>query len=140
MNDSNIAVSRKDIKGLPDIADIVVQNTRISEIAEATIKVLKDQNDPVRLVEYGGKLSRYSDGRIERLGLDSLRGEMDRAANFWIQSGYERSMPPLAVVRDILSMPSCGFPMARGILGYPILSTDGALHTTPGYDPATGWI
>jgi hypothetical protein len=73
-----------------------------------------------------------------------LRGEVDRAAIFLLEHDYygnRRQFPPIEVVRDILAnSSSLGFPIARGILRYPILPPEGTTRTEAGLDERTGWI
>jgi putative DNA primase/helicase len=141
LNTPDIPPSDKDFNGRVIIR---TRNASISSLADQGIQALKLRNDPIRLIEYAGHLSRYCNGRIERLTQDALRGELDRAASYSPEGsgsyGDARRFPPLEVVRDILASPSPGFPIARGILRYPILSPDGAIRTDAGLDEQTGWI
>lgn len=71
---------------------------------------------------------------------DRLRGYLIRNVTFL--AGREDSsksvLPPPIVVRDILCRPTwTGLPELRGIIETPVLSREGEVVTTPGYQPQT---
>lgn len=77
---------------------------------------------------------------IEVLTDDILRGYLIRHVVFL--AGKEDSSksvpPPPIVVRDILTRPTwTGLPELRGVIETPVLSRDGEVVTTPGYQPQT---
>jgi putative DNA primase/helicase len=71
---------------------------------------------------------------------DTLRGYLMRNVTFL--AGSERSpksvVPPSTVLRDILTRPTWpGLPELRGVIATPVLSRDGEVVTTPGYQHQT---
>lgn len=71
---------------------------------------------------------------------DTLRGYLMRNVTFLAGSeDAPRSVvPPPTVLRDILTRPTwTGLPELRGIIETPVLSRDGEVVTTPGYQPQT---
>ena len=76
---------------------------------------------------------------IDVLDHDRLRGYLIRNVTF-LGGGEDspKSVPPPIVVRDILSRPTwAGLPELRGIIETPVLSRDGEVVTTPGYQAQT---
>lgn len=69
---------------------------------------------------------------------DTLRGYLMRNVTFLAEgrNGAKSVVPPPTVVRDILTRPTwTGLPELRGIIETPVLSTDGRVVTTSGYQP-----
>jgi hypothetical protein len=76
---------------------------------------------------------------VEALTPDALRGELDRTA-LWQKGDPPRPVdPPMAVVRDILSLPQyLSLPQLRAVAEAPFFAADGRLIVTPGYHPDAG--
>lgn len=71
---------------------------------------------------------------------DTLRGYLMRNVTFLTdgRDGPRSVVPPPNVLRDILTRPTWpGLPELRGIIETPVLSRDGEVVTTPGYQPQT---
>lgn len=77
---------------------------------------------------------------IQVLTDDTLRGFLMRNVTFLAEgrNGPKSVVPPSAVVRDILTCADWpGLPELRGVIETPVLSRDGEVVTTPGYQPQT---
>jgi hypothetical protein len=102
-------------------------------------------NDPPTLFVRSAELVRIKADENDRPIIEAvrehhLRGELERAADFISVSatGIESpAIPPIEVVRDILTLPTLDFPPLEAIVEIPILRPDGSLFDTPGYDPVT---
>lgn len=87
------------------------------------------------------------DVAIETLLIDSLRGHLDRAANYVRtyrnkdrQNKVILGPPPIDFVRDLLSLPDWPtdvFPVLKGIVHSPVFSSTGNLIDRPGYSGPT---
>ena len=76
----------------------------------------------------------------EALGQASLRGILDRVANFvkFTEKGDAPARPPGDVVADILSLPDLGFPGLQGFCEAPVFLPSGNLLSQLGYDGESG--
>jgi hypothetical protein len=77
---------------------------------------------------------------IQVLTDDTLRGYLMRNVTFLAEgrNGPKSVVPPPAVVRDILTCAKWpDLPELRGVIETPVLSRDGEVVTTPGYQPQT---
>ena len=117
--------------GIQDLALI----TRLSWSA------LVHQNQPPELFRSGRSLSRIEpddDGvpLLRRLTLYRLRHELARRAEFYQvdRNGQPTpAKPPLDVVRDLLATPDPPLPVLTRMVEVPVFTSDGTLHTEPGY-------
>lgn len=82
--------------------------------------------------------------KVEPLTTDSLRGELERVANF-IRSDpsgdyilHVAVPPPLHVVRDILTLPDLTLPNLSSVAFTPFFTSSGELVDEPGYHEASG--
>lgn len=119
------------------------------EIAEdATVELVCAESKSGGPLIYlrGGSLVRLNDsGGVEPLGVDSLRGLLDRLADFVatrnIPDGGEvqrPARPPQDVVRTILALPDTRFYPLNSIAYAPVFLPDGRLLDRPGYDAEAG--
>jgi hypothetical protein len=120
--------------GLPGI----VGAGRLTDITEAAIRTLaKSNTKEPRIFQQGGAIARlrFDDGtpRVEALGFDALRGELDRAA-VWVSAKGDLSFPPMAVVRNILALPGYDLPPLRAVAEAPYFDGAGRLIAADGYD------
>ncbi len=77
---------------------------------------------------------------IQVLTDDTLRGYLMRNVTFLAEgrNGPKSVVPPSAVVRDILTSADWpGLPELRGVIETPVLSRNGEVVTTAGYQPQT---
>ena len=77
---------------------------------------------------------------IQVLTDDTLRGYLMRNVTFLAEgrNGPKSVVPPSAVLRDILTCAAWpGLPELRGVIETPVLSRDGEVVTTAGYQPQT---
>ena len=133
-----------------DLPEIVVTYRHLRVNSRDALAALEHANVEVeRIFQQGGALVRLRrDGhdhapRVEVLGVDSLRGELDRTANFLRETknrGEVPTDPPLAVVRDILTRPSHNFPCLRAVVEAPFFTRQGELIVTPGYHRDAGVV
>jgi hypothetical protein len=77
---------------------------------------------------------------IQPINEPMLRNSLTKAANFKKEhSGYTtNALPPMDVVRDILSVGAWELPPIEAIVETPVLRPNGTVLDKPGYDPETG--
>ena len=124
------------------LPEIIVTDRHLRDITTDALDALYKANQPERIFRRSGILTRISvdeKGRpfTEALGESAFRGYLERAANFIeIDSeGAPHPMPPpLAVVRDCLSLGEWQLPALLGVTEVPVIRPDGTVLTEPGYD------
>jgi hypothetical protein len=129
-------------QGLPAIQ---ISGRHMREITSDAVEALKSANskNPV-LFSRGTSLVRLRTGNAgtsaEALGQASLRGVLDRSADFvkFTKDGDTPARPPNDVVADILTLPDPVFPGLRGFSEAPVFLPGGNLLSQPGYDGASG--
>ncbi len=126
--------------GLPRI---YAGNKDLASAVRETLDALHLANSPVRIFSRGSSIVRigYDETgapQISKLGIDGMRGEAARAAEYYTFKGDDEipAFPPLEVIRDIMSLPWIEFPPLKRITRSPIFAADGIQQTCPGYNPA----
>ena len=122
-----------------------VSGRHMRDITDDAIKVLEDANtaEPF-LFRRGSSLVRLSRGQkmvAEVLTMTSLRGILDRSANFikTNEKGIESPARPVNdVIQDILSLPVLPFPTLQGFHSTPVFMRGGELLNRTGYNKETG--
>ena len=120
------------------------------ETVLAALTALRDTNQPAYLFQRYGRLTRVVPDEhglptIADVSQSALKGMLARSAMWqaealvWGQAQTKRIQPPGYVVEDIASHGDWPLPALKGISATPILRKDGSLHSTPGYDAATGF-
>jgi len=133
------------------ILRIEVTGKAMREITWEALQALRRSNDPPSLFVRSGSLTRVicdEAGRpkIDPIYVDSLKGILDRAANFVTRKTekdadgnkvdiYVPARPPTDVVTDILSLGSWEFPALKGVINVPVILDDGMIVDNPGYEP-----
>jgi putative DNA primase/helicase len=136
-----VSINPDDFVGLPSID---ASNKDLPVATQEALEALYESNSPERIFCRGNVLLRIELDQngtpsIAKITLDSLRGELARAANYYTigRDGWKPALPPVAVVRDILSLPSHDFPVLDRITRMPVFAPDGRLRLEPGYDMAS---
>ncbi len=117
----------------------------------AAMAALAKYNDPPRLFQRGGKMTRITPAEddappmIADLSIPALRGELDRAASWGVEyfdkKGNARvryGAPKMDVVSDIAALPGwdhAAVPRLDSVVETPRFLPDGSLLRTPGYHP-----
>lgn len=117
-------------------------NRHLRNITSDALEAMSRANKPPIWFIRAGELVRVKvdeEGRpsFELLNIDSLRGILERSANFIRGPKESPCPPPNNVIRDILSLGKWGFPPLVGIVECPVLRPNGTVLSHPGYDPAT---
>lgn len=130
----------------PDLPTIVISVGQLPDLTDKALAALTAANtQSPSIFERGGRPVRILiDERgsigIETLTEASLRGSLARSAD-WVREGRKGAlvdtMPPLAVVQDILSSPERPFPPLAQVIETPTIRQDGAILSAPGYDAST---
>jgi hypothetical protein len=137
---------QNEVQNLPEI-DITGKWLR--DITTEALAALYKSNVPPYIFIRNGLLVRINydetgKPNIDLINTDSLRGILDRAANFVKITKKKNEevatpvRPPLDVVLDALSVGNRKFPALKGISGVPIIHEDGTIIDSLGYDPVTG--
>lgn len=130
--------------GLPTI---VTNYRHTKAITADSLAALEKANTPPWLYRRGNALARVSDqAELDFLGNASLKGELDRVANFVAKKdarGELIQVPakvPGEVATDILSRPSksWNFPNLESIVKVPVLLPSGEILLKEGYNPDSG--
>ena len=128
----------------PSLPTISVTKRHLHEVAEDAWRALDGANTPPRLFQRNGAVATVeinSQGGpiIRDLSAAALRGEIDRAAT-WIRRSQGTTTvparPPKDVVEDMLAMPK-PLPALRGVVGTPVITSNGELEAAVGYQPQT---
>lgn len=95
------------------------------------VRLEADERSQVRLVELTDSRLRYEVARLARCT------KSKRSPFGGHPLGREDCKPPLDLIRNMLAAPSSEIPLpiVRGIVEVPVVSPDGVLVQTPGYDP-----
>jgi len=123
------------------VIDLGVHRRLTERTAAALVAATRADADGPRVYQRGGVLVRLRVDEavpcVEAFTPDALRGELDRAA-IWISPDGDTVAPPLAVVRDILSLPGYECPRLRAVVEAPFFTEAGHLVLTRGYHPDAG--
>ncbi len=129
----------------PTLPEIVVTHQHLRDVTAQSLEALSLTNDPPTIFRRAGTLSRVrwdelGSPVIELYSDQSLRGDMDRAADYLrhTREGTVPTYPPAAAVRDVLARPGWDFPTLEGITESPVLRANGSVLSVRGYDAATG--
>jgi hypothetical protein len=124
---------------------IIVSGRHLRRITEDALKALIAANEkkPSIFIR-AAKICRLRKDEhdrpfVELFNVDSLKGTLDRHANFFRETlgGLSPARPPVDVVKDILAKEDLAFPGIAGIVEVPVLRPDGTVFGKPGYDPDT---
>ncbi|MBI5865871.1 MAG: hypothetical protein HZB38_15490 [Planctomycetes bacterium] len=126
---------------------------QLRDVRNDALAALIRANEPLRLFSRAGGIARVAllsnDDKeavphIQQLDADALRGELTDAANWFTLKHLKESdiqsddLPPLAVARDILALPTVDFPPLVAIITCPTFAPDGSLILANGYHPGSG--
>jgi hypothetical protein len=124
---------------------IDISGRHMREITDGALKALKMANSKPVVFVRGGRLCRLRAGEdqrplIEPFDVSSLRGRLERVANFTRRSKTNQPCPcppPIDMVKDILSLESWDFPVIDAVVEVPVLRHDGTVLHLQGYDAAS---
>ncbi len=127
------------------LPEINVSGARLREITNESLNALVAINDPPFLFVRSGQMVRISRDEhgtpiIEGLDESSLRGQLERAANYSKTNSKDETFPippPIDVVRDLKSLGTWPFPALQGITETPVVRGDGSILIDSGYDEIT---
>jgi hypothetical protein len=124
--------------------DIIISDRYLQEVSDEALKALIKNNISPKVFVRSGQLVRLVDKEhlvIDALNENALRGMLARAAGFVRVTKnskgmqFEKENPPLAVVKDILTLGAWpGIPQMEGIIETPVIRADGTILSEPGYD------
>jgi hypothetical protein len=124
------------------LPEIQVNARHLRDITKDTVNALEKKNKPPNLFLRGTALARISSEiKIEILSRDSLKGVLDRVADFVTvrpDGGVTPSRPPSDLAPDIMTLPSLPFPKIEGISTVPLFMSDGSVLYKSGYDSESG--
>lgn len=129
----------------PDLPEVCVTGRHLRDKTASALSALQIGNDPPLLFVRAGALCRVGEDEhgspvIQSITEGMLRGSMARSANY---VGYDKrgddypTAPPIDVVRDIMALGKWPFPALAGITETPVLTPDGTVDYTPGYNYAS---
>jgi putative DNA primase/helicase len=127
-----------------DLPSLDAGDHDLARISELALSCLNEANDPPTIFRHADCVSRIRRADIAAMVIqpmseDSLRGELARCAKWYRKINRNQlipALPPMHVVRDILSLPSLPFPVLTRVVRSPIFAADGSLTTQAGYSPA----
>lgn len=129
---------------------IMVNNRHTRNISADALAALQEANDPPRFFVRGFTPSRVVNGRVEALSNASLKGELDRCADFvkvkakatpdggGSPSEATPTKVPYEVPADILSLPDLGLPKLEAIASVPVVLPGGVMLLENGYHEESG--
>jgi hypothetical protein len=125
------------------LPEIIITDRHLRDIAADAWQALLKGNDPPRFFEHAGSVSvlaQDEEGRsvIDRVEHAAFTGALDRAANWMRLKRLDLvpARPPGYVIEDMMAMDK-PLPLLRGIVGTPVVGSNGSLSTEPGYQPLT---
>jgi putative DNA primase/helicase len=129
-------------RGGLDIVNIAT-DMDLRDLVPRTWEALKRTNNPVRLVTFGNLASRLRrrNARLvtEPLNTNSCRYEIEmHAAIRFVKGGKNNIIPtaaPRVLIDTLLAVPEPPLPPLDRIVSVPVYTAEGALLSTPGYDP-----
>lgn len=127
------------------LPEIVITGRANRDLTADALTALKAANDKSpRVFVQNGRLSRVRSteerAKIEPIGEDALRGELDRCADWYRRdrNGITPTAVPVAVVKDLLSLDGLlGLPEIDGVVESPVMRPDGTILIERGYDAGT---
>jgi len=122
-----------------DMPQIVITGQFMRQTTEKAVQAIQKSNQPSpHIFLYGSQIVRVNnDSVIEALSIHSLRGILDRVADFCkldTAGNPKPTRPPLDVVQDLMSLHDLPFPKLNGVSSVPVLLPDGRLLNKSGYD------
>jgi len=135
-----MAASAKETKsGLPEI---FITKQRIRDLTQAALEAIQQANakEP-QVFNRSGVLVRLStedDLRVDPFGIDSLRGHLDRIADFVTiddKGDTQPADPPLKMVKDLLARPAYPFAKLDAVELTPFFDSSCGLVVAQGYHP-----
>ncbi len=123
---------------------IYVNDRAIHELTDEAMWALQRSNDPPNLFIYQRHVVAIVDGRINHITPSTLRGLLDRSADFVMTQNNRvlSAKVPREVVDDIFSQidlgSDIGLPRLTRIATSPLLLPSGNILTHNGYDSASG--
>lgn len=132
-----------------DLPALQVNERRAVDVVYDTVRLMAENNDPPTLFQSEGQLltlRTVGDARrLVPLSVETLRVEAIRRISF-----ITRSTKKDGTVKDIATWPSRdllqsvlgmgvwdSIPVCEGVTEVPLVATDGTIHSTQGYSPAT---
>lgn len=143
-----LAAAKKSGVQIPkEVLDVVGNGTHIIRISadlagmiKIAVDALEKYNNTPIIFQRNGELCWVQDTiegvRVQNLNADMLRPIIGQAVHFFEMDTPK--MPPMQVVKSILSQRKYTFPLLKGIIAAPALRPDGSMLLEPGYDAATG--
>ena len=131
------------------LVEIVINDRPLPDVTDGAFQELVLTNEPPDIFVRHGRLVRVrSDEKhrpfVEDLSENRLRHHLARVAEFVRETANGKRTPvhpPLAVVGDVLALPSWpGLPALEALTEVPILRADGTVLDVPGYDAATALV
>ena len=123
--------------------EIVVTHRHLRDITADSVKALEAANHSPTLFMRGTIAARLNGDKAEALTPTSLKGILDRCADF-VKVTYEGettpARPPSDVAPDILTQTSLPFPPLEDVVFSPVFLPGGVLLSQNGYDPHTGLL
>jgi len=133
------------------LPQICMNDLVLNQLVDEAISALRRTNHPPRLFVRSGqivRIDRDERGRpvIKSLNRAAVRGEIDRAARWYVVKSTKEGVPveidktpPLYIAEDLLERPpeEWTLPPLVGLVQSPPIRPDGEIVTEPGYDPVT---
>lgn len=151
--DDLLALATSELKAAPkeEVAsrvrpEIEVSDRHMRDITADALAALIAANEPPTLYLRGTLPARVNGDKIEALTATSLKGRLDRVADF-IKTTYRDgepvtnpARPPADVPPDILALTELPFPRLEEIVHAPVFVPGGALLAEDGYNPEHGLL
>src|SRR5262249_48617090 len=119
-------------------------NLDLPSVTQAAWRAFLASNNPPSVFRYGDSIAAVNfdvNGASFARLLDQhrMRAILGRVA-YWYKltmAGEKPSLPPMAVVQDMLAKPDIPLPILSRIVEAPVFAPDGTLQTNPGYHDAS---
>lgn len=129
--------------GIPGIRTVITNNQQLRTKAAALWAGVHTNNHPRRLFSFNRQIARINedDAKVEILDMNTAKYEFARLVNWMQESKNEWGThvdPSLNVMGDALSTHKPPLPKLTQVVSIPIVTSEGRLITSPGYDAESG--
>ena len=124
--------------GQPARRSVVISDKQLDEQTAQVWAGVHVNNDPPKLFEANGQLARANRDTQEIVTLDagSATYALARIVT-WLRlkkNGFTSANPSPIVIKDVMATPELPLPHLRRVSALPVLTKDGDVVSTPGYD------
>lgn len=127
--------------GQPARRSVLISDKQLDEQTAQVWAGVHVNNDPPKLFEANGQLARANRETQEIVALDASAATYALARIVtWLRlkkNGFTSANPSPIVIKDVMATPELPLPHLRRVSALPVLTKDGVVVSTPGYDASS---